>query len=92
MSLKEYFLTDSNKSIMRLTFFITTITGLALAAVSVGIALWVGATQQRALEIGAVVTIIGLLLGSGFAGKATQSFGEALESKAKEKADKQDTP
>lgn len=75
MALKEYLATDSNKSMMRLTFFITVITGLVLAAGSVAVALW-AALNGKAIDLSSVTTIIGLLIGGGFLGKAVQSFSE----------------
>lgn len=80
MSLKEYFLTDSNKSIMRLTFFLTVLTGL-LIALGASVATLIAAFQDKRIDVSAVVTIIGLLIGGGMLGKASQTFGESLETK-----------
>ncbi len=83
MALKEYFLTDSNKSIMRLTFFMTVCTGLILSLASAVFAL-IASLYNKTLDLSAVVTIIGLLLGGGFLGKAAQTFGESIETRKKE--------
>ena len=80
MALKEYFLTDSNKSIMRLTFFLTVCTGLIISLASSVFALIVS-LKDKTIDLSAVVTIIGLLIGGGFLGKAGQTFGESLENK-----------
>ena len=80
MALKEYFLTDSNKSIMRLTFFMTVTTGLIISLASSVFALIVS-LKDKTIDLSAVVTIIGLLIGGGFLGKAGQTFGESLENK-----------
>jgi len=40
--------------------------------------------NDKTLDLSAVVTIIGLLVGGGFLGKAGQSFGEAVETKKKD--------
>ena len=80
MALKEYFLTDSNKSIMRLTFFMTVVTGLVIA-LGTSIAALIAGFQEKRIDVSAVVTIVGLLIGGGMVGKAGQTFGESLESK-----------
>lgn len=80
MALKEYFLTDSNKSIMRLTFFLTVCTGL-IVALGTTIATLIASFKGQVLDVSAVVTIVGLLIGGGMLGKAGQSFGEAIETK-----------
>lgn len=80
MALKEYFLTDSNKSIMRLTFFMTVTTGLIISLASSVFALIVS-LKDKTIDLSAVVTIIGLLIGGGFLGKAGQTFGESLENR-----------
>lgn len=86
MSLKEYFLTDSNKSIMRLTFFMTVATGLLIAMGSTMFALY-AAFQGKAVDLASIVTIVGLLIGGSFLGKAGQTFGESMESAYKAKID-----
>ncbi len=91
MSLKDYFLTDSNKSVMRLTFFMTVSTGLAIAMASAAIALIAG-LQDKKIDLSAVVTIIGLLIGGGMLGKAGQTFGEALEASKLPPKDDEDKP
>lgn len=83
MALKDYFLIDSNKSIMRLTFFLTVCTGLLISCSAAVFAI-LAAMNDKTLDLSAVVTIIGLLVGGGFLGKAGQSFGEAVETKKKD--------
>ncbi len=80
MALKEYFLTDSNKSIMRLTFFMTVTTGLIVSLASTVFAL-IASLNEKVIDLSAVVTIIGLLIGGSFLGKASQTFGESLETR-----------
>jgi hypothetical protein len=78
MALKDYFLTDSNKSIMRLTFFMTICTGLLISIATSVFALIV-ALSGKTMDLSSIVTIVGLLVGGSFLGKAGQTFGEALE-------------
>jgi len=80
MALKEYFSTDSNKSIMRLTFFMTVTTGLIIATASAAAGV-IGAFYEKTVDLSVISNIVGLLIGGSFLGKAAQTFGEAFESK-----------
>jgi len=82
MALKDYFLTDSNKSVMRLSFFITICTGLLISVASSVFTL-IAALQGKVMDLSSIVTIVGLLVGGSFLGKAGQTFGESIENKNK---------
>ena len=65
---------------MRLTFFLTVTTGLVLSLGS-SVFVFLAALQNKVVDLSSVVTIIGLLVGGSFVGKAAQTFGESIETK-----------